>query len=202
MKWLVFTAAVAGMGLLAGDLSGKEPDVKTLAGQKVAMIVAFRDFRDEEFYMPYNSLKSAGASVVVVCSKMGRAAGMLGKTIEVNARLDAVAATDFNGIIFVGGGGARDYFHDPVAHRLVQDAFARNKVVGAICIAPAILAHAGVLKGRKATGFQSILPVLTKAGALVQDQPVVRDGKLVTADGPQSASGFASAVVEALSVTP
>lgn len=198
MKFRVLCVMAVLVGGLGGVVFGKEADVKTLAGKKIVMIIAFRDFRDEEFFVPFSALKEAGAEVIVASSHEGKAKGMLGKTADVNTLLGDVAATNFDAVVFVGGSGAQEYFNSLTAHRLAQDAVSNQKVLGAICIAPETLANAGVLKGKKVTGFPSIIPVLGKAGALVQKQPVVRDGSLITADGPQSASGFASALLEAL----
>jgi protease I len=187
------------LGVLIGGIGfGKESDVKTLTGKKVVMVVAYRDFRDEEFFKPYAALTEAGAEVVVASTQLGKAKGMLGQTVSVTMLIDDVVAPRFDAIVFVGGGGAQVYFNNPIAHRLAQDAVLYRKVLGAICIAPETLAHAGVLKGVKVTGFASVKPALGKAGALVQNQPVVRDGNLITADGPQSASGFAAAIIAAL----
>ena len=194
---LIILIAACGIQI-SGMAFGKEPDVKTLAGKKIVMVIAYRDFRDEEFFTPYSVLKEAGAEVSVVSSQSGKAKGMLGKWTEVNALIGAVAATNFDAIVFIGGAGAQEYFNSPVAHRLAQDAVFHRKVLGAICIAPVTLANAGVLKGKKATCFSSVKPLIGKAGALVQNQSVVRDGFLITADGPQSASDFAAALVEIL----
>ncbi len=68
--------------------------------------------------------------------------------------------------------------------------------IAAICAAPIVLANAGVLEGKKATcypGFESQL-----AGAIHKEGPVVIDDKIVTANGPASASAFALALIELL----
>ncbi len=169
-----------------------------LSGKKVAIVIAFQNFRDEEFIQPFIHLAQAGAAVTVASSRRGTAEGMLGKQVKVEHLVSELAATNFDAIVFVGGVGAEEYFNNPAAHQLACDAMKYGKVVGAICVAPAILAHAGVLTGKQVTGFSSILPELRKAGAKVSPAPVVRDGKLVTADGPQSAAQFAATLIEAL----
>lgn len=186
--------------LMIGTAFGKEPDMNTntLAGRKVAIIIAHQDFRDEEFSHPFTVLSGAGALVTVASSRTGTASGMLGKRVEVKHLLKELDAVNFDAIVFVGGPGAQEYFNDPTAHQLARRATELGKVVGAICIAPAILAHAGVVEGKQATGFSSILPDLRKAGAKVTATPVVRDGKLITADGPAAAAKFAATLLEAL----
>lgn len=184
--------------LMIGTASGKEPAMNSLSGKKVAIIIAHKDFRDEEFAQPYTVLSGAGATVTVASSKSGTAQGMLGKRVEVQHLLKDLDAANFDAVIFIGGVGAQEFFKEPAAHKLARDATSQGKVVGAICIAPAILAHAGVVEGKQATGFPSILPDLRKAGAKVVAQPVVQDGKLITADGPASAAKFAATLLEAL----
>ncbi len=73
--------------------------------------------------------------------------------------------------------------------------------MGAICIAPTILAYAGVLEGKKATvwnqdGKQA--EILTKNGAEFVDELVVVDGKIVTANGPPAAEAFGKKILEML----
>jgi len=73
-----------------------------------------------------------------------------------------------------------------------------GKVTTAICVAPAILANAGVLKGVEATVFSSEVGALKAGGAKVSNQPVVVAGKIVTANGPAAAKQFGQKVVEVL----
>lgn len=176
----------------------KEPVMNTLIGKKVAIVIAFRDFRDEEFSQPFSRLTKEGATVTVASSHKGTAEGMLGKQVKIETLISDLVATNFDAIVFVGGGGAQEYFDSAAAHRLAKTAIQNGKVVGAICVAPAILANAGVLQGKIATGFPSILPILRKGGAQVSKEPVARDGLIVTANGPQSADKFAATLTEAL----
>ena len=71
-----------------------------------------------------------------------------------------------------------------------------DKWIGAICAAPSVLGHMGFLNGKKATCFPGFEQEL--AGAEVRNEPVVRDGKIITSRGAGTASQFAFALVEAL----
>ena len=68
--------------------------------------------------------------------------------------LDQIDPGAFDAVIFVGGGGSEVYFDDPKAHNIARKAFKAKKLVCAICIAPSILAKAGLLEGRKATVWE------------------------------------------------
>jgi protease I len=179
-------------------LSAKEPPMNTLQGKRVVMIIASHDFRDEEFAEPFTLLKQAGASVTVASSQRQTATGMLGKQVVPDLLIADVRMTNYDAIIFVGGGGAEEYFANPVAHQIAQQTVKEGKLLCAICVAPAILANAGVLKGKRATCFPSVAPALRKAGATVVAEGVVQDGQLITADGPQSAAAFARTVAQHL----
>ena len=92
-------------------------------------------------------------------------------------------------------------------HDKIREVFKAGIVVGAICLAPRILAHAGVLRGRKATGWDgdhrlTELYRTHKVRAQL-DHGVVIDGQLVTGQGPAVAQAFAQAVAQAAnSVSP
>lgn len=75
----------------------------------------------------------------------------------------------------------------------VQD---ETKTVAAICAAPSILGELDLVKGKKVTcypGFEGTL-----VGARISRKPVVRDGNLITADGPGHAREFALRLVDYL----
>jgi len=72
-----------------------------------------------------------------------------------------------------------------------------------LCILPVILAKAGVLKGKKATVWSSLMDrvpvrILEENDAIYQEKSVVVDGKIITANGPAAAEEFAKAIVEVL----
>ena len=64
---------------------------------------------------------------------------------------------------------------------MLRSAAAENKKIAAICAAPSILGHLGLLKGRWATSHAKYRDQLT--GATVLDQEVVVDGNFVTSFG-------------------
>jgi len=170
-----------------------------LVGKKVLMVIASRNFRDEEYEQPRKILEGEGATVTIASSSLVPAKGMLGKVVKPDVLLQDAKASDYDAVILVGGSGASEYWDDKTAQALATAAAGAGKVVGAICIAPVTLANAGLLNGKKATVWPDCKPQLKKKGAAVQDAPVVRDGKLVTADGPTSAEAFGREIVKALS---
>ncbi len=172
--------------------------MEDLTGIDVLMVVASGNFRDEEYREPAEALAHAKAGVVVASSSRDVCQGMLGHTVTPDLLLSDVDVSNYSAVIFVGGSGAGEYFDNPTAHRIARDTVAQGKLLGAICIAPSTLANAGLLKGKKATCYSSERKNLKAKGAKLVDEPVVRDGDLITADGPDSAHLFGKTVVEAL----
>jgi len=183
-------------GLLSG--AGAGPENKPLAGKKVALVIASDKFRDEEFKEPRNLLLQAGATVVVASSKLSESTGMLGMKVKPEVLLGDLRAKDLTAVLFIGGVGASEYFHNRDAHRLAQEVQEQGGIFGAICIAPVILARAGLLKGKRATVYESEKEELFKGGATYTGNSVETDGRIVTGNGPGAAREFAEAVVNLL----
>ena len=174
---------------------------KTFPGKpaaKVLFIVAPSMFRDEEYEIPRSILEGMGCSVTVASATPEIAEGAYGLRVKPDLTLDKAHGSDFDAVVFVGGGGAKRYFKYAEAHRLAREAVNSGRVVGAICIAPGILAEAGVLQGKKCTAYSSVKGLLQKKGATYTGEDVVVDGKIVTANGPQSARAFGNAVAALL----
>jgi protease I len=173
--------------------------VKRLTGKKVLIVIAKNKFRDEEYLEPRKVLEAAGAVITVASSSLNTAEGMLGLKVKPDILIGNVKESDYDGIVFVGGGGASEYFDSPVAHKLARNFFEHGKLTSAICIAPATLANAGVLKGMKATSFPSSEAALKAIGAVLTKSDVVVDGNVVTGVGPKAARKFGEKLVEVLS---
>jgi len=175
----------------------------TLARKKIAMVIAFRDFRDSEYFIPKEILETAGAEIKTVSSKTGTAIGADGGDVEVDLLVKDLQPADFDAVVFIGGPGCLKRLDNEDSYKVVKETVAQGKVLASICISPVILAKAGVLDGKKATVWSSPMdrsPVkgLEKRGATYQDQPVVVDGKIITGSGPDAAKEFGEAIVEAL----
>lgn len=165
---------------------------------RVLFIIAPQKFRDEEYFHPKEELEKAKVKVVTASKAHDIATGLLGAKVSPDIVLSSVKLVDYQAIAFIGGGGSMVYFNDPVALDLAKKFYNDGKVVGAICIAPAILANAGLLKGRKATASSSVAENLKAAGANYTGEPVTVDGRLITASGPSAAREFGKAIAKAI----
>lgn len=166
--------------------------------QKVLMIIAFENFRDEELFTPKNILEKNGIKVDIASTKKGVAKGMLGAKVNVELTIDNVKENEYDGIIFVGGIGSEILFNNTYALNLAYKFYKNKKVVGAICLAPGILANSGILKGKKATCWSSASDILKKNGAIYTGNLVEVDGNILTGNGPEAAEKFGMEILKLL----
>jgi len=172
-------------------------------GKKAVMIIAFRDFRDKEYFVPKEILEKAGVEVKTASNKKGTAIGADGGDTEVDLLISEISVSDFDAVIFVGGPGALENLDNEDSYKVAKEAISQGKVLASICISPVILAKAGVLEGKKATVWyspldKSSIKTLEEKGAIFENQPVVVDGNIITANGPGAAEDFGKKIVEVL----
>jgi protease I len=133
---------------------------------------------------------------------MNESVGMLGGRAKPNLLVSQVNLSEYAAVVFIGGQGVETYDlpADSDVVKLARDASNSGKVVAAICIAPRILASAGVVSGKRMTSFNDSETVssLKQAGAIYTGKALESDGKLVTADGPSSARKFGEEIVKVL----
>ena len=72
----------------------------------------------------------------------------------------------------------------------------QGKLLAAICAAPQVFGHLGILEGKKATCYPGLEKELE--GADFQETPVVKDSGIITSRGPATAMPFALALIEEL----
>lgn len=182
--------------------SQEKTEMQKTNEKKAVMIIAFRDFRDAEYFVPKEILEKAGVEVKTASNKLGTAIGADGGETNVDLLVSQINVADFDAIIFVGGPGCLSALDNEESYKVAKEAVLQNKVLASICISPVILAKSGVLKGKRATVWndwtKSQAKTLEKEGAIFEEKPVVVDGKIVTANGPQAAEEFAKSILDLL----
>ena len=172
--------------------------------KKILMVVAFKDFRDEEYFIPKKVLEQADFSIDTTSTEKGIAVGSQGSEAIIHIGLDEINLENYEAVVFCGGTGMSNELDNQNFHKLAKDFYQNNKVVAAICVAPALLAQAGILENKRATVWsssldKSFIKVLEENGAIYEDNPVVIDNKIITANGPDAAEDFGKAIKELLS---
>lgn len=140
--------------------------------------------------------------MTVASTRPGTAVGMLGAKVAVDCTVQQVEPASYDALAIAGGAGSPAHLWDsePVLG-LVKEFHRAGKPVAAICLSGAVLARAGVLQGRRATVFPTERAILElkRGGATYVDEPVVEDGNILTASGPEAATAFGAALITHLS---
>jgi protease I len=163
--------------------------------KKVVMVVPLKNFWDVELTKVKEIFEQNGLMVTIASSTLKEAEGMFGTQIKPDVILSKVRAALYDAIVFIGGEGAIQYWDDPHAHRLVKAAVKEGRVLGAISIAPIILANTKVLKGKRATVWSTLGKRLKGSGAIYTGSTLEVDGNIVTADSYEAAEEFANAIL-------
>jgi protease I len=157
------------------------------------IVVAQTGYQDHELEGTARGLAAGGFELVLCSKEEGPCIGKLGTEMDATIAMRDADTADFDCIAFIGGPGAHALIEDEEALELAQRFSLRSKPIGAICIAPSLLAAAGLLQGKKATvwnedGKQK--GFIMSHGASFTGASVTVDGLLVTASGPASADEF------------
>jgi len=106
---------------------------------------------------------------------------------------------DYDLVVFVAGRGNKELWQNPAAHQVARDALAASRVVGASGAAVPILAYAGILQGRCATGPISLATLLGARGVKYTAGPVALDDGIVTLRKSEFYSSFAQQLLKQVS---
>lgn len=198
---------IAGILTLTGCQSASSPQKKAQEAEqssnvggpsKILMVIAPHDFRDEEYQEPRDIFEDNNYQVDVASIQTGTAVGVNGTEVEIDTTTDQASPNDYEAVVFVGGPGMAQITKDETLAFLAQKFYQGEKLTTAICVAPAILARAGILENKKATSFPNAQEDLESGGAEFTGDKVTVDGRIVTANGPEAATEFAQTVVSEL----
>ncbi len=158
------------------------------------VIIAQTGYQDKELDGTVKGLTNAGFDIVIASTEVGPCTGKFGGTTEATVTLRDAIAADYDRIAFIGGPGAHALVDNIDAYRIAREAVDMHMPLGAICIAPTILAAAGVLRTKKATvwddGHGTQIEQIRRGGATYTGESVTIDGKIITGNGPDAAEEF------------
>lgn len=195
------TAAPAASPAVSGSSVTPDPSP---AVRQVLVVIPNQDFNPTEFSAVTEALDSHGIPFLIAAPQAGAAVSM-GSSISVNAdrSFDQITAGEYIGVVFIGGTGTQALWEEEILQALSREIYESGGIAAAICLAPVILARAGLLDDITATGYESsdTRTEYEKTSAHMDyAQPVVVDaeGRIITGNGPGAAREFAEAVAGAL----
>lgn len=193
------------------------PMIGKLTGKKVVIIVA-QEFEDVELLYPVLRLSEEGAEIVVVPVNEGLhprpffdgkpVTGRFGHPVPIPvmaegnryrvSRFEELKAAEIDCVLFPGGYSPDALrLHDGTLE-LVRECHRQGKLLAAICHGPWVLISAGIMEGKRATGYIAVRDDLVNAGAEFIDVPAVRDGNILTGRVPDDLPEFCQEIIMAL----
>ncbi len=166
---------------------------------KIAVVIG-NMFEDSEYSKPAQAFKKAGHELIHIGIKARQM--VKGKKKETPVKVDRAAKDvtpdQFDALLIPGGYSPDQLRVDEDVVRFVKKFVESGKPVFAICHAGQLLVTAQVLKGRKLTGWKSIVQDIKNAGAEFLDQEVVEDGNLISSRSPDDLPAFIAASLKRL----
>ena len=157
---------------------------------RIAVIITDM-FQDVEYERPAQAFRNAGHELTLIGIKAGATVkGEHGDTVKIDRAVREVSGRNFDALFIPGGYSPDKLRVDSDALRFTREFFEMNKPVFAICHAAQILITARLLKGRRVTGWTSIIEDIKNAGAEYVDAEVVVDGNLVSSRKPDDIPAF------------
>lgn len=155
-------------------------------------------FEETEALAPVDILRRSGVDVKTVGVGGDKVTGSHGITVLADIS-DTEVETDVIEAVVLPGGmpGTLNLEKSPVVRACIEYCAQNDLPICAICAAPSILGHMGLLKGKKATCFPGFEQELDGA-EVQQDKLAVTDGKIVTGKGAGAAIEFGLAVAALL----
>jgi len=148
---------------------------------KRAVIITGPNFQDEEFIYPYYRLQEAGFHLDVAVKDKANITGKYGVPVKPTIDVKELKAENYDLVVLPGGYEAPDRVRQiKEVLDFVKAMDEQKKVISAICHGPWIMISAGIVRGRKLTGYIAIKDDIINAGGEYIDTPFVVDGNIVT----------------------
>lgn len=164
------------------------------------MIYVFlaQGFEEVEALAPIDLLRRCGKEVITVGVNDNIIVGSHNIPIVTDTITQEIKLDDTLEMIILPGGmpGTINLENNPAVQEAIDFCVKNDKFIGAICAAPSILGHKGILKNKKAVCFEGFENQLE--GADVSKDSVMADGNIITARGAGVAVQFGLKLVEVL----
>ena len=191
-----------------------------LSGKNILIIIPKDYYDEEELEIPYELFKSEDANIIIASGKMKEAVGMkTGRRMPDRLIVDSMEGITgdsyvtggtgtrqikavFQGVVVVGGTGARNYlWKDKIVRLLITDRYKSEFVVAAIgqgigCLAEANLVEALEVPVNENIAKKPFLKILEKGKALLSDEDLIIHERLVIGKDSSIAEAFAQAVID------
>jgi protease I len=177
----------------------------TLAGKRIAFLVAPEGVEQVELTEPWKAVQEAGGTPELVSTEVGKIQAFnhltAADTFEADKAADSVTASEYDGLVLPGGVANPDFLRQNAsAVQFTRSFFDSGRPVASICHAPWTMIDADVVRGRMITSWPSLRTDLLNAGANWVDEEVVVCSRgpntLVSSRKPDDLPAFCNALVD------
>jgi len=168
-----------------------------LENKRIA-ILAEDSYEPRELWCPRYRLEEEGAEVHILGTGRDSYTSKQGLQVKVDYNVADIEPKYYDGVVIPGGYAPDAMRRYPALIDFVKSLFEDGRIVAYICHAGWVAASAGIVRGKRVTSFASIRDDMVNAGAEWVDEPVVRDGNLISSRVPSDLPAFNRTLVESL----
>jgi len=163
---------------------------------KIAVIIDDM-FEDVEYTEPADAFRGEGHELMHIGLKQGKKVKgkKKGTEVTIDRSVKDVSPDQFDALLIPGGYSPDRLRADKDAVIFTRKFLDSGKPVFSICHGPQLLISANRIRGRKMTGWKSIVQDIKNAGALFEDKKVVVDGNLISSRRPSDLPAFIEAAL-------
>ena len=181
-----------------------------LTDKKVAFLVAPEGVEQVELTQPWEAVKQAGGTPILVSTALGKVQAFNhltpGDVFEADVAADDADVVDYVGLVLPGGVANPDQLRtDSDAVAFVKSFFDTGKPVAVICHGPWTLIEADVVEGRELTSWPSVrTDILNAGGSWVDDEVVICSAgpnTLISSRNPDDLPAFCARIVAVFGAT-
>lgn len=153
-------------------------------------------FEEVEALAPVDVLRRAGVEVKTVAIGGDVISGAHGIKVIPDIKENEVSLSDADAIVLPGGlPGTTNLEASAAVQKAIDFCSENEKLLCAICAAPSVFGHKGLLNGKEATAYPSFQSHLE--GAKLSEEFVIRDGNFITARGAGVSLEFGAEIASA-----
>lgn len=149
-------------------------------------------FEDSEYKKPVDAFSRKDHKIVNLGLEQGKIVKgkKEGTKVKIDESVKDAMVQDYDALLIPGGYSPDKLRVDDDAVQFVKRFVQSGKPVFSICHGPQLLISAEVLKGRKITGWKSIIKDIENAGAQFVDESVVKDNNIISSRNPDDIPDF------------
>ena len=169
-----------------------------ISGTRLAILTT-EGFHDGETTRPRDYLAELGVESVIIGPETGEITAYNSDlTLEIEKTVEQAEPADFDSLLLPGGQAPGELREQEQVLDFVREFAELKRPIAAICHGPQVLISAGLMTGKRATGYSGISGELQEAGIDYESRVLVRDGRYITSRIPEDIPLFKSEIARAL----